>query len=164
MSPYPWGWPFGGGAPTNDVPGVVVNPVNESESGELHLDVQPAVSFQIYVDNYFVGTSNDLGNVLELEPGPHRVEIRAEGYSPHTFDTKVTAGRTMTYQVELEPLEGQPPAPEPDQPAPDPPDAPRATAPTTIYFIPGCYLGNLPPDELKLPAGCDLSRLQTYKP
>lgn len=164
MPPYPWGWPLGGGAPTSDVPGVVVNPANDALAGELHLDVQPVVSFQIYVDNYFVGTSNDLGNRLELEAGPHRVEIRAAGYKPHILDTKVTGGRTMTYQAELESLEDQQPAPEREPAAPDPPDAAPTAAPTTIYFIPGCYLGNLPPEELKLPAGCDVSRLQTYKP
>lgn len=142
---------------------MVVNPASDAVAGELHLDVQPAVSFQIYVDNYFVGTSNDLGNRLELEAGPHRVEIRAAGYKPHILDTKVTAGRTMTYQAELESLDDQQPAPEREPAAPDPPGLAPA-APSTIYFIPGCYLGNLPPEELKLPAGCDVSRLQTYKP
>jgi hypothetical protein len=166
VPPYGWGgWQLGAGAPTSDVPGVVVNPAQDSRAGALQLDVQPAASFQLYVDNYFVGTSNDVGNTLELEAGPHRVEIRAAGFKPHIFDTRVTAGRTMTYQAELEPLvTEQAPAAEPDSAAANPPPTEAARKPTTIYFIPGCYLGNLPPEQLKLPAGCDLSLLQTHKP
>jgi hypothetical protein len=30
-----------------------------------------------------------------------------------------------------------------------------APAPTTIYVVPGCYVGNVPPREVALPAGCD---------
>ena len=31
----------------------------------------------------------------------------------------------------------------------------------TGYVIPGCYIGNVPPQEAGLPAGCDLGRLIT---
>lgn len=166
VPPYGWGsWQWGAGAVTSNVPGVVVEPEQVSRAGVLQLDVQPAASFQLFVDNYFVGTSNDIGSTLELEAGPHRVEIRAAGFKPHIFDTRVTAGRTMTYQAELDPLIDETPvAAEPDPAAADPPPTDVALEPTTIYFIPGCYLGNLPPEKVKLPAGCDLSRLQTHKP
>ena len=33
-----------------------------------------------------------------------------------------------------------------------------------MYLIPGCYMGNVPPQEVKLPAGCDASRVTTIKP
>lgn len=36
--------------------------------------------------------------------------------------------------------------------------------PSTYYFIPGCYMGNVPPTQVTLPANCDLSRLITRKP
>ena len=36
-------------------------------------------------------------------------------------------------------------------------------APATIYFIPGCYLGDVPPKDAGLPAGCDASRAVTFK-
>src|SRR5690606_13248008 len=166
VSPYPWGWmPSGGSQTGSSVPGVVAEPPEEERSGTIRLDVAPAVPFQIYVDSYFVGTSNDLGNTLGLEAGPHRIEIRAEGYAPHVFDTKVAPGVAITYQAGLEPLEA-PQAPEASEPVPQAPASGTAPAPgpTTIYFIPGCYLGNLPPDALKMPAGCDLARLQTCKP
>jgi hypothetical protein len=68
-----------------------------------------------------------------------------------------------------------PPAPEPPpppppslhvpldaNPGPPPPYVPSGDR--TLYVIPGCYVGNVPPANMKLPAGCDLSRLTTYTP
>jgi hypothetical protein len=56
------------------------------------------------------------------------------------------------------------PAPEPRPaavPAPVGVEPPAVAKPTTFYFIPGCYMGNIPPEQMKLPAGCDLTRLVT---
>src|SRR5262245_5572708 len=36
--------------------------------------------------------------------------------------------------------------------------------PSTFYYIPGCYMGNVPPSEVALPANCDHTRLVTWKP
>ena len=33
-----------------------------------------------------------------------------------------------------------------------------------MYVIPGCYLGNVSPKNVALPAGCDLSKLTTIRP
>jgi hypothetical protein len=41
-----------------------------------------------------------------------------------------------------------------------PPPAPRATGPTRIYVIPGCYAGNIAPRAERLPAGCNIKRVQ----
>lgn len=59
-------------------------------------------------------------------------------------------------------------------PAPQPAEVERAETPAapivvpsgsrTIYVIPGCYLGNVPPDKDRLPAGCDISRMKTHAP
>jgi hypothetical protein len=46
----------------------------------------------------------------------------------------------------------------------DPPDATAPVPRTTVYFIPGCYLGNIPPKDAKLPATCDQSSTQTFEP
>jgi len=40
------------------------------------------------------------------------------------------------------------------------PPAPRATGPKRIYVIPGCYAGNIAPRAERLPAGCDIKRVQ----
>ena len=49
-------------------------------------------------------------------------------------------------------------------PAAAPVTPPPAVAPSTFYFIPGCYIGNVPPEKVELPANCDMSRLITRKP
>ena len=38
------------------------------------------------------------------------------------------------------------------------------TGDRTLYVIPGCYVGNVPPKDVKLPANCDLSKVTTYVP
>ena len=60
--------------------------------------------------------------------------------------------------------------------APEPPPAAPAievekrepfvpsTGSRTLYVIPGCYLGNVPPETDRLPAVCDISRLKIYPP
>jgi hypothetical protein len=55
---------------------------------------------------------------------------------------------------------GAPPAPRDPEPAVYSPPPKQST----LYFIPGCYMGNVPPEHMKLPAGCDLSRLVTSRP
>ena len=61
------------------------------------------------------------------------------------------------------------PAPEPRQEeapkAPEPLPAPYApTGDRTLYVIPGCYVGNVSPINLKLPSNCDITKLTTYVP
>ena len=46
-------------------------------------------------------TSTARCNSLDLEPGPHRIEIRADGFEPVAFDVNVEPGRTITYRTEL---------------------------------------------------------------
>ncbi|MGH9386618.1 MAG: hypothetical protein ACRD2N_20290 [Vicinamibacterales bacterium] len=127
-------------------------PVRARATGLLQLDLEGAGrATQVYVDGYFVGTMGDLSGQLSLESGPHQIEVREHGYEPLVFDVKLGDDRPITYRGELTPLS----VPEPTQPA---------SKPTTIYFIPGCYLGNVAPTKLSLPANCDLSRLSTYRP
>ena len=33
-----------------------------------------------------------------------------------------------------------------------------------MYVIPGCYMGNVSPKNVALPAGCDISKLTTISP
>jgi hypothetical protein len=47
----------------------------------------------------------------------------------------------------------------PPQTAPAPVTLPHA--PDTYYVIPGCYMGNHPPNKERLPAGCDIAKLKT---
>ncbi|HYU80441.1 MAG TPA: hypothetical protein VEK56_15735, partial [Vicinamibacterales bacterium] len=57
-------------------------------------------------------------------------------------------------------------APHPAEPstAPAVPSPPVQPPHSTLYFIPGCYLGNVPPEDVALPSTCDLSRLVVRRP
>jgi hypothetical protein len=47
------------------------------------------------------------------------------------------------------------------EPAP-PPFVPSGDR--TVYVIPGCYVGNVPPTDVRLPPGCDVKKVTTFNP
>jgi hypothetical protein len=120
-------------------------------AGRLHLDIEAAGQIQVFVDGYYAGTLTELNDELELEPGPHRLEFHAAGYEPAVVDVRIVASKSISYRASLTPTRATATLETP---------APRST----IYFIPGCYLGNVHPSEVSLPSGCDLSQLVIRKP
>ncbi|OLC84189.1 MAG: hypothetical protein AUH72_02505 [Acidobacteria bacterium 13_1_40CM_4_65_8] len=124
-------------------------------TGLLRLSVTP-LSAQVFIDSYYVGTVEDINaqNVLQLEAGPHRIEIRAPQYQTLTVDVRILPYETVTYRAALE--LARPPA---AVPSPAPP-----TTTTTMYVIPNCYLGNIPPRANRLPSGCDITQVQVLGP
>jgi hypothetical protein len=172
VAPYAWGlepWQ------RSQMPGTIAQPPSYPtpdvpETGKLQLEVTPRDA-QIYVDGEFVGTWIDLQGELELTPGTHRIELRAPKHDALSFDVRIVAGRTITYRGALDSLEERrdtsrprvPPAADPRDVEPAP-AAPPKVKPQTFYLIPGCYLGNIPPEQVKLPDGCDLKRLITHTP
>lgn len=122
-------------------------------TGHLRLELPPARDVQVFVDGEFVGMLDAAGD-LELAPGTRRIEIRAEGYDTLMFDARIAAGRAITYRGALVP---QPTTRTPALSAP-------ARQDHTFYFIPGCYLGNVPPEQVRLPARCDLKLMITHRP
>ena len=60
----------------------------------------------VYIDGYYVGIVNDFDGVfqhLDLEPGPHQIEIRVAGFAPTVVDVNVRPGRTITYRPDIRP-------------------------------------------------------------
>lgn len=170
VAPYAWGlepWQ------QSSVPGMIspppppeqAQPAATPEMGRLQIEVSPRDA-QIYVDGEFVGTWHDLEGTLELTPGTHRIEIRAPRHEALTFDVRIVAGRTITYRDALDPIrEKRDTAPPASKSSDDVPAvSPTRPRPQTFYLIPGCYLGNIPPEQVKLPPGCDLTRLITHTP
>ena len=108
---YPWGWggiglggyygyydPWGWYDP---YPPAVY--ATDGYDGALKIKVKPRDA-EVYVDGYFAGEVDDYDGVfqkLRLEPGPHRIEIRLEGYEPLTFEVRIQPDRTITYKGEL---------------------------------------------------------------
>jgi len=149
--------------PATNVPGVITV-VPEPPTGRLIVEVEPADILQVFVDGEYVGTPADLGSVLDLRPGSWRIEFRAPGYRTLTIDAQIVSQRTIVYRASLERIAPTRVVPPPAAPAapPAPPFTPSGNR--MMYLIPGCYMGNVPPQDLKLPAGCDLSKLTTITP
>ncbi len=131
-----------------------VAPAPRVPLGALRLEVEPRENLQIFVDGVFVGTPADLGDELEMTTGPHRIELRARGYKPQVFDVGIIEDRSITYRGTLD----RDPAAAPAAPIAKPAGS------KTMYVIPGCYVGNVSPKEVSLPAGCDISKLTTILP
>jgi hypothetical protein len=106
--PYSDGW-YGYGYPTYGYPtygyqgfgGVAPSRL----SGGVRIDLTERDA-EVLVDGYYAGIVDDFDGTfqeLKLEPGPHRIEIRAEGFEPVAFDVDVEIGRTITYRTRLRP-------------------------------------------------------------
>jgi hypothetical protein len=126
-----------------------VRPSKQAASSRLILDVQPNGA-EIFSDGYYIGVPEDFsaargGGILEA--GVHRIDVSAPGFEPVSVDVRLAPGQSVTYRATLKAL---------------PP--PVAAAPTTFYLIPGCYMGNIPPKDARLPASCDQSRAISWRP
>jgi hypothetical protein len=78
--------------------------VPRGEAGGLRLKVKPD-NASVYVDGGYVGLVNQYDGMfhkLRLDPGNHRVEMRAPGYGALTFNVRIEPNRTETYRGELE--------------------------------------------------------------
>lgn len=160
LPPYYWYLPVAGASPS--APPAPPREAPRQAAGTLWLDVVPAVPMQVFVDGYYIGTTEELGTGLELEAGPRRLELRAPGYEPLTFGARIDANRTLTYRETLRRRDGgAASAAPPSVPTVAPPAAPGV--PMTLYVIPGCYAGNVPPTSAMLPTGCDVSGVQQLR-
>ena len=57
---------------------------------------------QVFVDGYYAGVVDEYDGVfqhLNLEIGPHRVEIEVPGYERLSFDVRIRPGETITYRA-----------------------------------------------------------------
>ena len=149
-SGYYGGYVDGGYAPYSyaDIPNGQV-PLRQ---GRLSLYVSP-LSSQVFVEGYYVGTAGDFQDRgLWLEPGPHRIELRADGYETATFDIRILEDQTVNYRRDLARTATRS-------------EAPRVAAiPKTFYVVPGCYAGDRPPAAGRLPTGCAAKDVKTIPP
>lgn len=110
---YPWGWGglgLGGYYGYYDPWSWGYDPYTPSAGywsgpeGSLKLKVSPRQA-EVYVDGYYAGSVDDYDGAfqrLHLEPGPHRIEVRLQGYEPLAFEVRIPPGRTVTYKGTLE--------------------------------------------------------------
>ena len=63
--------------------------------GAVRLKVKPNQA-EVLVDGYYVGIVDEFDNPfqqLHLESGPHRIEVREDGYEPVTFEVRIVPER-----------------------------------------------------------------------
>jgi hypothetical protein len=155
--PLPLGYGYAGYGYAPGLDNASVNaptPPAVAATGFLRLLVTPATA-QVFVDSYFVGAVGDIDapRTLALEAGPHRIEIRAPQYQRLAVDVRILPNETVTYRGALE-----------LSPPPLPVARPAPSPPTTMYVIPNCYVGNVPPRQSRLPSGCDIKQVQVLGP
>ena len=111
---YPWygysayGYP-GYGYPTYGYPGYGYPgyAVGVRAYGSLRLDI-PQKDAEVYADGYFAGNVDNFDgrfHHLNLEPGPHKIEVRAAGFASIAFDVNVEPGQTITYRAAMRPAQ-----------------------------------------------------------
>jgi hypothetical protein len=94
---YGYGYPYGYGVPSS---GYIVA---GRPYGSVRIMDAPKDA-EVYADGYYVGIVDDFDGVfqhLDLEPGPHRIEIRAQGHEPITFEVRVEPGQTVKIRVPM---------------------------------------------------------------
>ena len=132
-------------APANDS-----DPREIAGTGYLRLEVEPETA-RVYVDGLYVGVVSDFRRAPRaFDAGPHRVEIRADGFESQSVEVSLRANDTLSYRGTLtrnEQRAALPPAP-----------------PKTFYVIPRCYAGDTRPRADQLPAGCRVSNMRTIPP
>ena len=78
-----------------------------ADEGSLRLKIKPKEA-EVYVDGFYAGLVDEFDGMfqrLHVEAGPHRIEVRAPGCEPLTFDVRITADHTTTYQGELKKIQ-----------------------------------------------------------
>jgi hypothetical protein len=125
----------------------------------LRLELRSGVDPQIFIDGYYVGLYSDaLGGELTVDAGAHTIELHEDGYDPLRADIEVPQHGIVTYVAELKWNAPSSPRVEDSRPFSPPP------LPTTIYVIPGCYVGNVPPRDVRLPGACNPADAVVFPP
>ena len=79
------------------------NPIPGRPYGGVRITGVPRDA-QVFADGYYVGVVNDFDGIfqhLNLEAGPHHIEIVEPGLQPIAFDVIVRPGQTITYRAEI---------------------------------------------------------------
>lgn len=89
---YPYGY----------TPDYYFNPIPGHLYGGLRIVNAPRDA-QVFADGYYVGIVDDFDGIfqhLNLEAGPHHIEINEPGLQPVAFDVNIAPGRTMTFRAD----------------------------------------------------------------
>lgn len=95
-----YGYPYGYAAPyAGD--GYYVGGRASRGYGSVQIKDAPKDA-QVFADGYYAGNVDDFDGAfqhLDLEAGPHHIEIREQGQPPVSVDVNVRPGETVTYHA-----------------------------------------------------------------
>ena len=92
----------GGYYPYGYTPDYYFNPIPGHYYGGLRITGAPREA-RVFADGYYVGIVDDFDGVfqhLNLEVGPHHIEIQLDGYAPVAFDVNIRPGETITFRTD----------------------------------------------------------------
>ena len=95
--PYGYDYPYGYGG------GYYVGGDRARGYGGVQIKDAPKDA-QVFADGYYAGTVDDFDGAfqhLDLEAGPHRIEIRPQGQPPISFEVNVRPGENVTYHANI---------------------------------------------------------------
>ena len=102
---YGYGAGYGSGYGTATAATGLTGPTYQIYGG-LRLKVKPRKA-EVFVDGYFAGVVDDFDGAfqqLNLDVGPHRIELRAAGYESISFEIRTQPDEKITYKAELKPV------------------------------------------------------------
>jgi hypothetical protein len=73
--------------------------------GGVSFDISPAEA-DVYLDGEYIGRAGDFAPnaaPLTLTPGPHRIEVQAEGYRPMNWDVDIIPGQVLPFRGDMQP-------------------------------------------------------------
>jgi hypothetical protein len=92
----------GGYYPYGYTPDAYFNPIAGHYYGGLRITGAPKEA-RVFADGYFVGIVDDFDGIFQhmnLEAGPHHIEIQLDGYAPVAFDVNVRPEQTITFRAD----------------------------------------------------------------
>jgi hypothetical protein len=95
---YGWGYPYYGYP--YGYPGYYP-PVGYAAYGGVRIQGAPRDA-QVFADGYYAGIVDNFDGALQhlnLEAGPHKIEIRVPNQPPIAFEVNVRPGETITYRA-----------------------------------------------------------------
>ena len=79
-------------------------PRDVTNAGGVSFEISPSDA-EVFVDGSYVGTVDQFGpqsEPLQLTAGRHRIELRASGMQPMSFDANIVAGQVLPYRGTLQ--------------------------------------------------------------
>jgi hypothetical protein len=97
---------YNGAYPYGYTPRGYYDPLPGVAYGGLRITDAPRDA-QVFADGYYVGIVDDFDGVFQhvnLQAGPHHIEIQEPGLQPIAFDVMVQPGQTVTFRADMNPF------------------------------------------------------------